>query len=194
MTTSERPEGTAIINQRVNNGPAVNGLSPITIVVGTFLAGAAALGFFFDQSKGGQGIGFPPQMANVAQTLAPLFAVAAFIERAVEIVISTWRDAGADLRGGPNLVEYKRQTKSYAYMLSFGLSLFASAVGVRGLSSLVDPSKLGALSPRQHLWFTGFDVVLTALLLSGGSDGIHQVVTMITGFLDSTKAKNNTTA
>jgi len=32
---------------------------------------------------------------------------------------------------------------------------------------------------------------LTALLLSGGSDAVHQVVTTITSFLDSTKAKTN---
>jgi hypothetical protein len=162
--------------------------SPLTITIWTFIVAGVVVATVFSTTKGGQGIGFAG-LTNVAQTLAPLVAVAAFIERAVEIVISTWRDAGGSALSGPSLEAYKLQTRSYAYMASLSLSLCASIVGVRGLSSLV--KTLVVASSRQQFWFTMFDVILTALLLSGGSDAVHQVVTTITNFLDNTKAKTN---
>ena len=59
---------------------------------------------------------------------------------------------------------------------------------MRAVSALLDRAALASLSTRQHLGFTVFDVLLTTLLLSGGSDGIHQVVTTITTYLDANRS------
>ncbi len=145
---------------------------------------------FFTASRGGTALAFRSQaLLAVGQTMAPLVAISAFIERAVEVVISPWRDAGASRLQGAALADYRLQTQSYAYAVSLGFSLLASMVGVRGVAALVEPSSLAALSARQQLAFSVFDVIITSLLLSGGSDGVHQVVTTITTFLDSSKDK-----
>lgn len=158
--------------------------------VAALLLAAVALYVVFTASRAGAALTFPSNaLLNVGQTIAPLVAVAAFIERAVEVVISSWRDAGAASLQGAELTSYKLQTQSYAYAISLGLSMFASLVGVRGVAALVDASSLAAMSARQQLNFTLFDVIITSLLLSGGSNGIHQVVTTITTFLDSSKDK-----
>jgi len=179
--------------------------SPRALIAITFFAFIAVLFVFFSQTAGGQPIAFSKQgLQNVTLTFAPLVAIAAFIERAVEVVISTWRgpqalalkqaidtaEAGdADPRPPRDeLQHYKLETQSYAFAVSLGLSLCASLVGVRGVSPLVDAAQT-VLSPRQHLGFTVLDVTLTALLLAGGCDGIHQVVTTITRFLTVTKDK-----
>jgi hypothetical protein len=160
-----------------------------TIVL-ALAAAAGALYVFFTVSRGGVALSFPSNaLLNVGQTIAPLVAIAAFIERAVEVVISPWRDTGGARLQGAALTSYKLQTQSFAYAISLALSLLASMVGVRGVAALVDGPSLGTLSAGQHLAFTVFDVIVTSLLLSGGSDGIHQVITTITAFLDSSKNK-----
>jgi hypothetical protein len=145
---------------------------------------------FFNLTEGGAPLKFSAQgLSNLGTTLAPLIAVAAFIERAVEVVISTWRDDGAAALQDGALDAFKRRTRSYAYGVSLGLSLCATMVGVRGVSALLDPAALGVIAQPQQHWFAVFDVVITALLLSGGSDGIHQIVTTVTTFLSTSKDK-----
>lgn len=148
-------------------------------------------------------------LQNVGAVLAPLFAAAAFIERASEVVISSTRDRGALLiqqniekstgdtqaawqRG---LDIYRFHTQRYAFVTSLFLAFFAAVVGVRAVGPLLDLSPfatpvaagVAAASPGQAAWFPVFDIAITALLLAGGADGIHQVVTTITDFLDKTR-------
>jgi hypothetical protein len=143
----------------------------------------------------------PSGIANIGQTLAPLFMMAAFIERAVEVVITAWRDEtalklqhAADTAGPEDVASkrheldlYKLQTQRHAFTISLALALMAAIVGVRALTPLVAAAT--DRPPNQQLGFTIFEVLLTALLLAGGSDGIHQLVTTVTQFLQSTKDK-----
>jgi hypothetical protein len=178
--------------------------TPRRVIAITFIAFAAAQAVFFARSGGGQPLGFSAKgLENVAQTFAPLFAIAAFIERAVEVVISTWRGpkaleltqavdaakaAETESRKHEEAVQhYRMETQAYAFAVSLGLSMFASMAGVRAVAALVGPTQ--STSPRQQLGFTILDVTLTSLLLAGGSDGIHQVVTTITQFLATSKDK-----
>jgi hypothetical protein len=137
----------------------------------------------------------PGGLQNVAQTMGPLVAIAAFIERAVEIVIATWRgprtlayeralEAAGPLEKDAvqrALDRYKLETQRCSLGIALTIAMAASLVGVRAVSPLLAPS------PAELRWFDVFDVALTSLLLAGGSDGIHQVVTTVTTFLEKSR-------
>ena len=155
--------------------------------VATQTAGAAALQF----SQQG--------LQNIGLVLAPLMAIALFIERAVEVLISAWRDPGAmrlkhDMAAAParaagikqELDYYRMGTQRLAFLASLTFSLVAAMVGIDAVTPLLQALPADA---SQAAVLRGFDVVVTALLLAGGADGIHQIVTTFTGFLDSTKAR-----
>jgi hypothetical protein len=180
--------------------PSKRPLSPI--VVGSVFVYVLVLGLYFRfHEVAPQPLEFSRDgLQNVAKTMGPLFAIAAFVERAVEIVIATTRGprtlelrraldaAGPKAKVGVRraLDRYQLETQRYSFAISLTLSLAASLCGVRAVSPLLAPS------PEQLRWFDLFDLGLTSLLIAGGSDGVHQVVTTITAFLDSSKTASQT--
>jgi len=67
-----------------------------------------------------------------------------------------------------------------------------SLIGFRALNFFVQGGAGSVLYPNHphQLWaFQIVDVILTGALISGGSDGVHQMVTIFTNFADQTKAK-----
>ncbi|HKK37410.1 MAG TPA: hypothetical protein VJ994_14030 [Paracoccaceae bacterium] len=56
------------------------------------------------------------------------------------------------------------------------LGALVAAVGLRVLGGLAPEDELKCLDAAQRFWFDGVDVLLTALLLAGGADGIHNVL------------------
>jgi hypothetical protein len=172
---------------------------PTTILL--LLTAAAYIGVLVLYFKAGSGVAAlsfsPDGIQNVGRTLAPLVAMAAFIERAVEIAIATSRGPGTlELKRAlaaaedaekdaarRRLDEYKLYTQRYSFAISLGLSLFASMVGVRAVTPLLT-------AQPTNRYYNLFDVLITSLLLAGGCDGIHQVVTTITTMLDTSKSNN----
>jgi hypothetical protein len=142
----------------------------------------------------------PSALQNIANVLTPLVAISLFIERAVEVVISAWRNQGAtDLQNAASSADpavaagasqalnlYRARTQKLSFLVSLTLSAVAAMVGVRAVAPLVQNA------PNSGV-FEMLDVVVTALLLAGGADGIHQIITTFTDFLDSTKSKMNPT-
>lgn len=137
---------------------------------------------------------------NLATVLAPLIAIALFIERAVEVVISSWRNEGALHRKAAVeaakddasraqarrvLEMYRDQTQTLSFITSVTLSAVAAMAGVRAIAPLVQGAPTTGV-------FYAFDVAITALLLAGGADGLHQIVTTFTDFLESSKSKMST--
>jgi hypothetical protein len=146
-------------------------------------------------------------------TLSWLFIVALFLERAVEVIISTLRDAEASvlesavdaanqkiadqakiMPGGTAylkelqdaqrvLLGYRTETKEIALCTSFVLGLFVSLAGVRALDSVVNAI------PAANWLFSTADIVITGAVLAGGSDAIHQMVNVFTNFMDSAAEK-----
>jgi hypothetical protein len=160
------------------------------------------------------GLNFTIKPTDVPGLLAPLAVAATFIERAVEILISPWRDTGAnklakvldvvkaraadpvanaqnalDMKAASDaLDEYRGRTQQDAFAVSLTLSLLTSISGVRALWPFVNATKFsdtGITSHRQQVFFLCVDVVLSAALLAGGADGIHSVVKAITSFFDA---------
>jgi hypothetical protein len=160
------------------------------------------------------GLAFNVKVTGIAGLLAPVAFAAAVVERAVEILISPWRDAGANnlqtalaaIQAGPDdgqktsevktasekLEAYRGATQQYAFAVSLVLSTCASIAGVRALEPFLDPGKFSDLSkshPGQYFFFLGVDVALSAALLAGGADGVHSVVNAVTSFFDATADK-----
>lgn len=143
---------------------------------------------------------FEPQVAVgvVVSLLGWLFAIALFVERSVEVIVSVLRDADADQiqsaadtapAGTPQaadaqtrLLRYRAATKELALCLGFGLGILVSLAGVRALSSLV-------VSPGDHWLYTAVDILVTGSVIAGGSEGIHQMANVITNFLQALAAK-----
>ena len=166
----------------------------------------------------GAGLAIDPQTA--LKLLSPLLLAAGFIERAVEIIVSPWRDAEAAVlqdcvdmlkakamptepiaaRGLQDqlaaaqreLQVYRGKTQQYAFCASIVMSLGAAVVGVRALGPF-SPSSL-AIGGAQLAWFKAYDVVLSACLLAGGADGLHSVITLFTTFFDATTEKMQNSA
>ena len=87
-----------------------------------------------------------------------------------------------------NLSDYKSQTRRIAFLGGTSAGFFIALVGVRVLEPLTDIKLAGANDLQQGLFY-GIDIILTAGLLGGGSEGVHKVLTVITDFLDQTRGK-----
>jgi len=184
------------------------------------------------------GVNIKVDYTTVPTVLAPLILTALFIERAVEVMISPWRDPGADQRArilkdvknntaaiasqqaaADDYTQYKGKTRRYAFAFALLLGTAAAIVGIRALWPFLDDPNgkfVGATvstsngvttvskvqgnpinNPENHHAKTAFivvDVVLSALLLAGGANGIHSVVTTFTSFFDSNTQKNQGTS
>jgi hypothetical protein len=157
-----------------------------------------------------RGLGLSMNPSNILSVMSPLLLTAGFIERAVEIVISPWRDAGATKLGNvvdtlkaqvpavdatmiakadAQFQEYRGETQQYAFAASLSFSLAAAYVGVRALWPFVDHQTFEKLGSHQQWLFLVVDLVLSAALLAGGADGIHSVINSFTTFFDTTAQK-----
>ena len=150
--------------------------------------------------------------ANILGVLTSLFVTALFIERAAEVLISVSRGPTADTLGdqlssldqrlaaatdvaektslgaeretiAKQLLAFKATTKIIALWSNLCAGMVISAVGVRGLAGLLQTAPAG----WQKDAFAAVDIILTGALIGGGAEGIHQLVSVITDFLDKTR-------
>lgn len=128
--------------------------------------------------------------------LGILYVLAIFVERGLEVFIKAWRRAGrSELERELNVLEegseaekekrreidrYREGTRRRALLTGLAIGVVLALAGVRTLAVMFDD---GAAS-----WFQGFlfqfaDVLVTAGLIAGGSSAVHEVMSLITGFL-----------
>jgi hypothetical protein len=149
----------------------------------------------------------PEALGSLPDVVAPLIVIALFIERAVEIVTTAWRAGGArrlegelDVAMASSTLEqqwdarhrldlYLTRTQRYAFLVAFIIALLISMMGVRAIEMLVSEGVVRGAPLAQQALFVRVDVVLTALLLAGGADGIHKVVLAFTSFMETTKER-----
>ena len=67
------------------------------------------------------------------------------------------------------------------------LGVLISFAGPRILAQVMAGSE--SLQSWQAVVFHGVDILVTGGLIGGGSEGIHKLVTLITDFLDQTRAR-----
>lgn len=137
--------------------------------------------------------------------LAPLVVIALFIERAVEVVLAAWRADGAQVRrqamrramkgddvdaqwAAKSACErYTIESQKIAFLISFVLAVLVSMMGIRAIEMLVSDDLVPTSPLAQQRLFVWVDVLVTALLLTGGAEGIHKVVNAFTTFLELTQ-------
>lgn len=145
---------------------------------------------------------------NITGLLMPLIVVSAVIERAVEVVISPWRDSEGDRKqntlqaastlaatvpeslaavstlqdANDDLAQFTGQTRRYAFALAVVFSVMAVTAGVRVLWPMLDENAVRALPADQLNYLRWYDMVLSTLLLAGGAAGIHAPISAVTGF------------
>ncbi|MGA2194576.1 MAG: hypothetical protein ABSH40_04835 [Bryobacteraceae bacterium] len=167
------------------------------------------------------GLTLTVRLQDLSGLLAPLAFASAVIERAVEILVSPWRDAeaskldkavaaikarpadpatstqdAADLKAASDAIdEYRGETQRYAFAVSLTISVLVSIAGVRALGPFADVGRLNDVkitTQAQHLFFLCVDVALSAGLLAGGADGIHSLVNAATSFFDGAATRSST--
>ena len=138
--------------------------------------------------------------------LGTLLIIALFVERAQQVYISAWRTLGreqidadiAELQrtGGDadrlrelesKRLEYRHKTRQMAFLGGMILGVLISFAGPRILAEVMLGSE--SLQSWQAVVFHGVDILVTGGLIGGGSEGIHKLVTLITDFLDQTRAR-----
>ena len=82
---------------------------------------------------------------------------------------------------------YKTQTARASFICGLVAGVVIAIAGARALSPLL--AELPAPGSPQLLVVTIVDVLVTAGLIGGGSDGIHKLVSVITDYLDATRDK-----
>lgn len=146
--------------------------------------------------------------SNILGFLMPAIVASAVIERAIEVVISPWRDPDADkkqnavdsastqLSAAPgdtvaagilqtttdDLSQYTGQTRKYAFALAIAFSVIAVTAGVRVLWPMLDSKAIPTSPVDQQNYFRWFDMLITTLLLAGGAAGMHAPINSVISF------------
>lgn len=156
---------------------------------------------------------------EIFQLLTVIGFVAALQHSAVEVIMSTWRDPKQDdIKAKLTLLDkdletddetpeerlalvkkrkevdielkkFKTNTRKLALWITLLSGVFVSVVGIRILGSLINPSQLKEMSQYQSLGFNIMDVFLTGALISGGTEGVYQIVQVFSSFLNKTSEK-----
>ena len=149
---------------------------------------------------------WPFTAAEFAQLMAPLFVVSLFIERVLEVFLTSWRGVEAKsletnaevaklhlsldevVTSSKSMHDFKSRTQRIAFLAGTALGVIVSALGIRALELFVDPAVFGSLSSGQQAAFRVADVLFTGAVLGGGSEGLHKLVQVFTNFMETTAA------
>jgi hypothetical protein len=142
------------------------------------------------------------QINLVFQVLTVLLIIAVFVERALEVYMITFRKPGefqyennGSLKSGSKntdmtLEEYKHETSKIALFSALTIGIIISMTGIRGIEPFV--SFAGA-NHWQSSWFRISDILLTGGVIAGGSEVIHQMLQVITTFMNNVTTNNKST-
>jgi hypothetical protein len=157
-------------------------------------------------------------ISHIGAFLGVAMVISLFLERAIEVFISVWRNpdaVGLDVqleRAEQSLKEaidsqsirqlqaeqaalkikrarYKVDTQTLAMWVGFFSGLLISVAGLRCLEGMVKIEALTNWPEKQQFLFRLVDVLLTGGLLAGGSEGLHKVAQVYTTFMDTTNRR-----
>jgi hypothetical protein len=133
-------------------------------------------------------------------SLSAILVIVLLVERATEVGVAIWRaEAVAILRvesrllaKDPNrnddlaaknsqLAAYQAATRRRTLLVGFVIGIVVCCAGVGLLQSVV------VVGAGNGPFLRGVDIVLTAALIAGGSDGFHQFTSTLESFLAETK-------
>lgn len=85
------------------------------------------------------------------------------------------------------LNRYQNSTRRYSMLFLFFAGIAVSLVGIRSIDPLV--ADVPACTAEEICWFAIADVIVTAGLIAGGSEGIHRLMMVVIDFLDATRLR-----
>lgn len=146
-------------------------------------------------------------LSDFGPVLATLLFTSAILERALDVVLSLMYGGAADdldreirrLKAidqtqiqqsekdslAALLIQrsaHSQRTRQWALPIAVVAGLTVSAVGLRSLEPLFQKAA------SEQNWFTGVDIIVTGLLLAGGSDGIHWLVALYRDWIDKNRS------
>jgi hypothetical protein len=78
-------------------------------------------------------------------------------------------------------LDHKSFTRKLSFAISIPIGISISTLGFRILAPLVLPESLGNLQGISKVSFHGLDIILSGLLIAGGSDWIHRLMNLVKG-------------
>ncbi|MDX1692575.1 MAG: hypothetical protein R3208_02345 [Ketobacteraceae bacterium] len=153
--------------------------------------------------------------ATVLSLLGTIFVVTLFVERAQEVILTNWRAFGSEAldlrilalqrsidqegtdhpeRGEAvarletlklDKLRYRAQTRIYALRIGVLMGIAVSLAGLRTLGALVPEAVWLDFGAVQRLIFHTVDVIITAGVIAGGSDGVHKMAELYRATVES---------
>lgn len=128
----------------------------------------------------------------VVDRLIALTLIAAVVERALEVLIEPWRGPEKAALKAENrrdeLASHGNGTRLISMTVGTAFGLLIAAIGFRLIEPMAAANNWTDAGTSLSVMRT-VDVVLVGLLIGGGSDGLHKLVSVVVDFLDSTRAK-----
>lgn len=160
----------------------------ITILIVASLVFLLCL-FLGNQKELQEAIDLKPAVGDRAIGLFSVYvAVSLAIESALEIYLKVFRESkptDTQEKQDNNQNQKDFEVKRIATITSLIVGIAVSLAGVRFLEPFFEIKSSG----YQAILFHALDILLTAGLLSGGSDGIHQLTSFYRQRIDNSKSK-----
>jgi len=119
-------------------------------------------------------------LSGVANILLLYFVLALVIERACEVVMDILTANGAVVgKDSTDQGTAPSERRAISMFICLLFAVVVSLAGLRLVESILGLAATNGFVPKPY--FTTIDAFLTALILAGGSDGVHQIMTRILG-------------
>lgn len=157
----------------------------------------------------------PDALTKLPSTFGYLVLIAIFVERAIEVFLSTWRSQDADvldraieklekiiaaeqdtsklenLHADLNIKQdertnYRSTSRSIAQWIGLVIGVLVALVGVRVLGNIVI---VDTMSAEGKSLFIMVDVLLTGAVLAGGSDAVNKMMKIYNNIMHTTAEK-----
>jgi hypothetical protein len=131
--------------------------------------------------------------------LTSLLVAALLVERVLDVFLTIWRaptseaieteakqqpQASAERAEKEKALQARKAgTRTIAMWSALLIGTLVSAAGLRSFSWFVDAEVIAELPAAQSSLFIGIDILLTAGVIAGGSDGIHKIAEVLRNFL-----------
>lgn len=177
---------------------------------------AALVLIIFGALSSFKGLSFQSESGDDALSVLGRFVlIALFVERGIEVFVELWRGASKNkikhdievlkeermgVKENPeeekviqnkvrelseDLHFYQAVTMRISLWMGFLFGLLVSISGVRAL----DPLLSSPIGDAQGILFQGVDILLTASLIAGGSEGIHKIMTVYKRFMEGSEKR-----
>lgn len=156
-------------------------MQPTSVITVAALGAIALIGVFIAQDR--PLLSFVENetiIAGAANIILVYFVLALLVERACEVAMDLLTATGVLAPKDPSdatSVPHNRRAVSMGVCLVFSVAI--SLAGLRMVEMILVVAT--GTDPNTPAYFSAMDVVLTALILSGGADGVHQILRGVLG-------------